>query len=47
MAAGIKDSPVDFTWVKFWPLSKAVQTWSPAWASWAGVGEISRSRPPT
>src|SRR5579885_1203466 len=32
------DRPVAFTWAKVWPWSKAVQTWSPSWATWAGVG---------
>src|SRR4051812_28683813 len=32
------DRPVAFTWANVWPWSKAVQTWSPSWATWAGVG---------
>src|SRR5687768_2921041 len=44
---GIIDRAVAFTWVKDWPLSKAVHTLSPTSAIWAGVGETSRRIPPT
>src|SRR5947209_15862852 len=34
----IIDRPVAFTWANVWPWSKAVQTWSPSWATCAAVG---------